>query len=170
MTQGPQRVRIAAKAVIIYEGQLLALQVRDLLHRDRSYHCLPGGGQQPGENLHEALMRECKEEIGVDVRVGELLFARDYIGPNHAHAAVDGQFHQVELIFACKLKEEGFADVGRGAAPDARQIGVDWIPLEQLPDINFRPQALVSPLQALAAGASGDLVRSVGPAYLGDVD
>lgn len=159
---GPTTVRIAAKAVIIHERRLLTIKVRDLLHKDDFYHCLPGGGQQPGENLHEALIRECKEEIGTTVAVGELLFVRDYIGPNHAHAAVDGRFHQVELIFACTLARAADVDeVGNGVAPDARQVAVEWLALDRLPTYNFRPRALTRLLQALPARR---------PAYLGDVD
>lgn len=160
--EGPTKVRVAAKAVIIHQRRLLTIKVRDLLHKGDFYHCLPGGGQRPGENLHEALVRECKEEIGAAVRVGELLFVRDYIGPNHGHAAVDGQFHQVELIFACTLtRDVDVRDVGNGVAPDARQVGVEWVGLERLPKYNFRPRALTGLLQAAPAPS---------PAYLGDVD
>jgi ADP-ribose pyrophosphatase YjhB (NUDIX family) len=42
------------------------------------WYCLPGGGQNPGENLREAVVRECQEEIGVVVTVAEILFIRDY--------------------------------------------------------------------------------------------
>lgn len=159
---GPTRVRVAAKAVIIYEQRLLTVKVRDLLDPDDHYYGLPGGGQQPGENLHEALIRECKEEVGVPVRVGELMFARDYIGPNHRRAAVDGRFHQVELMFSCTLAEGADVDdVGNGVAPDNRQIGVKWLELDALGRYNFRPGPLVEWLQRPTV---------TGPVYLGDID
>lgn len=159
---GPTKVRVAAKAIIIHEGRLLTVKVRDLLDPDDFYYGLPGGGQRPGENLHEALLRECEEEIGVPVRVGELRFVRDYIGPNHRRAEVDGRFHQVELIFSCGLTNGADAErVGEGVAPDPRQVGVRWIELEQLPQYNFRPSPLTRLLQRPPAP---------GPVYLGDVD
>lgn len=159
---GPTKVRVAAKAVIVNDGHLLTVKVRDLLDPDEFYYGLPGGGQQPGENLHDALLRECEEEIGVRVRVGELMFVRDYIGPNHRRAAVDGRFHQVELIFGCSLTPGTRAeDVGSGVAPDERQIGVEWVPISKLSGYNFRPAPLARRLQQPAV---------TGPVYLGDVD
>src|SRR5690606_37838510 len=60
---GPTAVRVAAKAVIVRDGRLLTVKSKDLLHPERFYYSLPGGGQQPGENLLDAMRRECLEEV-----------------------------------------------------------------------------------------------------------
>lgn len=162
---GPTKVRVAVKAVIVHQGRLLTVKVRDLLHKDVIVHSLPGGGQRPGENLHEAMLRECREEIGVSVDVGDVLFVRDYIGLNHGRVAVDAEFHQVELFFACSLRDDGDAQrVGAGVAPDERQVGVEWVPLARLAKYNFRPKALLPLLHTFSAGGHRR------PVYLGDVD
>jgi ADP-ribose pyrophosphatase YjhB (NUDIX family) len=70
-------VRVAAKAVIVQGGRLL---VTENVDADGRWYLLPGGGQEPGEALPETLRRECREEVGADVEVGELLYVRDYIG------------------------------------------------------------------------------------------
>lgn len=62
----PVVTRLAAKALLVRAGRLLVLRSRlgDLK--------LPGGGVDPGETPHEALVRELSEECGLDgVRVGE---------------------------------------------------------------------------------------------------
>lgn len=53
-------IRNSAKAIIIQDDELLALKMED---KDGYYFILPGGGQEHGENLHETLKRECKEEM-----------------------------------------------------------------------------------------------------------
>lgn len=156
---GPTEVRTAAKAVILRDGHLLTIKVKDLLYQGRVYYALPGGGQDPGENLHETLRRECLEEVGAVVDVGDLLYVREYIGPNHEYAAVDGEFQQIDLIFACKLVDD--THLGNGSAPDDRQLAVEWLRLDRLDEYYFRPQTLIPLLQQLPRRQ---------PTYLGDVN
>lgn len=156
---GPTAVRVAAKAVIVRDGRLLTVKSKDLLHPERFYYSLPGGGQQPGENLLDAMRRECLEEVGALVDVGPLLYVREYIGPNHEYAAVDGRFHQVEMVFACTLLDE--SELGNGRAPDDRQVAVEWLELARLDQYFFRPRALVKLLQTSPS------LQSI---YLGDIN
>ncbi len=41
-----------------------------------------GGKAEPGETLEEALIRECREEIGVTVRVGDIFMEVDHEYPD----------------------------------------------------------------------------------------
>ena len=61
-------IRTAARALIILEGKLLAIKMRD---QSGVFYILPGGGQNHGETLRQGLQRECLEEIGTDVDIGE---------------------------------------------------------------------------------------------------
>jgi 8-oxo-dGTP pyrophosphatase MutT (NUDIX family) len=147
--------RISVKALIIDAGRILLP-----LHRDDAglYYILPGGGQEVGETSAEALVRECREELGVDVSVGELLGARDYIARNHEFAATDNA-HQVELMFRCSLAGESAPVLG--ANPDPRQIGVEWVELVQLDRVRLYPRRLAEILATRGDVAFG---------YLGDVN
>lgn len=153
-----KRVRISVKAIIIENDQLLCNHYRT--DSGDEYYTLPGGGQNHGETLTEALVRECQEEISADVKVGSLLYARDYIAQNHEFARPGDHFHQMELMFQCDLVS--YDTLGPGVEPDARQIGVSWIPLETLSDYPLYPQTL-KPMLANQFVAKGAV-------YLGDVN
>jgi ADP-ribose pyrophosphatase YjhB (NUDIX family) len=150
-----QPVRVSAKALIVANGQLLCVHKRDEIE---DYFTLPGGGQEPGEALPDALRRECLEEIGVDVRVGRLRFVRDYIGRNHAFAAMDGHRHALDVIFACTLAPGAVPRLG--SMPDSDQVGVAWLEIARLREFQFYPATLGDALNSDADS----------PIYLGDVN
>lgn len=148
------RPRVSVKALIVDRGRLLLP-----LHRDGAglYYILPGGGQEAGETVAAALVRECREELGVEVAVGDLLGVRDYIGRNHEFASTD-DVHQVELMFRCTLLG---GTPGTGTAVDDRQIGAEWVELAGLARVRFYPKRLAEILVARGAAPFG---------YLGDIN
>ena len=132
-------VRTAAKAIIIRDGRLLVTRNRNA---DGDWYALPGGGQSPGETLPDALIRECLEELGCRVRVGRLLFVRDYIGRNHEFADHDGGAHQVELMFECGL--EPGEEPRRPTEPDSMQVGNARLDLSSLAEARIYPRELTA--------------------------
>ena len=107
-------IRNSAKALIIHDGRLLCTRNEDARG---IFYLLPGGGQEPGETIPEALQRECREEIGTVVEVGPLTFVRDYIGKNHEFAAHDADVHQIEYMFAATCPPTRGSE--RAASPTA---------------------------------------------------
>ena len=132
-----KHIRSAARAVIISDGCLLATKMRD---RQGVYYILPGGGQQPGETLEQALQRECLEEVGLQVRVVRLLYVREYIGKNHTFSKRHAAFHQIEHVFLCEVDDPKRACPG--TVTDNHQIGVSWLSLEAFHNIRFYPEAI----------------------------
>ena len=66
-----REIRNSAKAVIIRDGKVAAVKIRDA---GEEWYILPGGGQDPEETLPEAVCREVLEEMGIAVTCNELLF------------------------------------------------------------------------------------------------
>jgi 8-oxo-dGTP diphosphatase len=148
-------VRTAAKAVIIRDGKLLAAKCRD---NAGVYYILPGGGQEFGETLHDALKRECREEIGCDVRVLELVLVREYRGWRHEFK--DNE-HALELMFTCEI--QGEIDQAKASQRDKAQIGVEWLPVDHLELFRLYPKALRPVLASIGRGATI-------PIYCGDIN
>jgi 8-oxo-dGTP pyrophosphatase MutT (NUDIX family) len=150
-----KKVRNSAKAVIIRDGKLLVIIKRD---QDGAYAVLPGGGQDWGETLPDAITRECLEEIGTEVKVRKLLFIREYRSDRHEFAETSPDVHQVEFYFKCKVSKH--YEPSQGHLPDNGQEEVRWVSLDKLDDIHLYPRTICSVLT--------DLKHSVYPFYLGD--
>ena len=152
-----RKVRTAAKALIIRDEQILLLKCQKEKH---VYYNLPGGGQDFGERIDQALVRECWEEAGATVRVQHLVFVRDYISLNHEFKENQADVHQIDLIFTCELLSPE-NPIG-GPEPDDYQIGVEWISLDKLSEIRLYPGELAQYLP-LPNNYSKEV-------YLGDVN
>jgi ADP-ribose pyrophosphatase YjhB (NUDIX family) len=152
----PLRLRTSVKAIIIEDGRMLTIRKRG---RGGESHVAPGGTHVAGETLAEGLEREVREEIGARIEVGPLLHVRDYIGPHHQFAEVHAGQHRVEFWFRCRLLERPGSR--EATETDKRQIGVDWIALDDLEAAAFYPRALIPILRGEQPDA---------PVYLGDVN
>jgi 8-oxo-dGTP diphosphatase len=142
------KFRNSIKAVIIRDGQVLMTVNEDPWGE---FLLLPGGGQEFGESMAEALQRECMEELGCAVVVGDLIGARDYIGSRCEFAEWDSDIHQVELIFSATLAPGCEPHMGELADDqgDWAQTGVAWVPLAELNERRIYPSVLKKWLPAL---------------------
>lgn len=63
-------IRVIVGAAIVEDGRVLACERSDPPEVAGKWE-FPGGKVEPGESEEEALIRECEEELGVLVAVGE---------------------------------------------------------------------------------------------------
>ena len=151
-------IRTANKAIIIRDGKLLCTVNAAPREGFEEFYMLPGGGQEWGENRHEGLIRECQEEIGCTVEPNEIACLRSYIGAHHEFARFDSEFHQEETFWFASLAE-GDEPSWNPATGDHWQTGIRWIPVTELGEYPFYPQALAMWL---------NLPADQRPLYLGD--
>ncbi len=136
--------RYSIKAIIIKDGKLLV----ESCDYGRGRFCkLPGGGHKWGETMCEAVIRECKEELCLDVTPIRLVLARDYIAKNHIQHIDTDCFHQAELMFECAVKD--FTPLACGSEPDGDGQQIKWIALDELADNDFYPKAILPYLKKL---------------------
>ncbi|QCK16080.1 NUDIX domain-containing protein [Mangrovivirga cuniculi] len=89
----------------------------------------PGGGIDFGEEMHEALKREIKEETFLDIKNSEYLFMSEFI---------QEPYHAIEHFFLVE-EFEGNARVGSDPELDENNqmiMGIEWHTEEELNNIN----------------------------------
>jgi ADP-ribose pyrophosphatase YjhB (NUDIX family) len=76
---------------------------RILLHKrtDNQYWSIPGGGMKPGEYITETIVREVREETGIEAQVEKILGV--YSNPRHVSVYDDGEVRQqFSVCFLCR--------------------------------------------------------------------
>lgn len=113
-TSLPLRFRPGAKAFIVHEGKILI--VRERIEEngvERVLHDVPGGGIEPGETLHEGLLREVMEEVGLTVRVERPVGCWDLIREEPTE-----RVHLVNTGFQCSIIGNAIIDVHHNPAEE----------------------------------------------------
>lgn len=109
------RFRVTAGAVLVDEEGRVLLLKHTL--RQGSGWGIPGGFLKKGEQPEEALRRELREEVGLELARVELAFVRTIAGAG-----------QIEIIF------RGGPRAGSEAVPRGLEIGAaDWFARDALP-------------------------------------
>ena len=123
------RVRVRVGALVVQHGRLLLVE-HDGLWEDGPFWTPPGGGVSFGESLAEALVREAREETGVDLVVGPLRYVLDFVRP---------PLHAVSFYFECAAT--GDAVLGTDPELETQMLrAVDWVPLDELAGRTLYPE------------------------------
>lgn len=77
-------VRVGVGAVCVNDRNEILLLNR-LKDPEKGKWCLPGGAIEWGEKAEEAILRECREEIGIECKVITFLGVYDYIWNEQNH-------------------------------------------------------------------------------------
>lgn len=125
VTRGTEMRRIRASVVCIDAGALLCVRLRDPVTAV-SRLFVPGGEVEPGESPADAAARETREETGYDVTVDAGSERIVHYPFTWAGLEVDCTTH----FFRAALRTP--RDAPGRTHPDAIQLGIAWLPLDEV--------------------------------------
>ncbi|GAW51259.1 MULTISPECIES: NUDIX hydrolase [unclassified Nocardioides] len=120
--------RLGAYALAVRDDSVLLVRISA-----RGFHTgswtLPGGGVDHGEPPRATVIREVREECGVDCTVGELVTAHDEHFSGTAPSGRYEDFHAVSLVYDVTLAD--------GAEPHLAEVdgttdAVAWVPIAEV--------------------------------------
>jgi 8-oxo-dGTP pyrophosphatase MutT (NUDIX family) len=120
--------RIAAYALVLHDDQVLLTRISRRGHLPGAW-TLPGGGVDHGEAPRTALVREVREECGLECTVGELIDVHDVHFEGTAPSGRTEDFHAVHLIFAVTVAADAEPSV---VEVDGTTDAVAWVPLAEI--------------------------------------
>lgn len=131
--------RPAVYGIIVRDGHILA-------HRMGDKYDLPGGGVEIHESLHEALLREVREETGLHVAPVALIHADSSLfylpGIDQAVNSI-GHFYHCEVVGG-EVHNDGQDAWEKGVYDDAL-----WIPLARAVELRFNHPMAVPAMRKL---------------------
>ena len=136
----PVTPQLRVAAIIFQRGRILLVEHRK---RDQRYWVLPGGRLQGNETLDAALARELREELGLDARIGRLVIVCETLAPDR---------HVVNLIYQVEVGEKAEPRLDHS---DPVLAGWQWVSVEQLPRLDFRPPIADALRAVIAENFSG---------------
>lgn len=120
-TNSPESgIRVIVGAAIVEDGRVLACERSDPPEVAGKWE-FPGGKVEPGESEEEALVRECEEELGVLVAVGERV----------GHDVLLGHGRSVLRVYLATLL--------KGQPVPLEHAEIRWLAKAELTDVPWLP-------------------------------
>ena len=121
-----------AGAIIPYNNGIILIQrIKGNKENLNEYYVIPGGGQEDGETIEQATLREIKEELGIEVELTQKCYE------------IESQ-ERKQYFFVAKYKS---GEIGTGTGEEMTNIDYEKhgayipkvIPKEEIRNINLLP-------------------------------
>ncbi|USK31254.1 NUDIX hydrolase (plasmid) [Bacillus sp. CMF21] len=134
----------------VFNYRVAAIMIENnhvLIHKQKndSHWALPGGRVEVLEDSQTSIKREVKEELGLDVKVNNLLWITENFFEYN-----EKDFHEIGLYYEVALTEGNFnviKEVFYGE--EGERLINKWIPISQLDDIALYPEFLKTSLKEI---------------------
>lgn len=111
-----QNPRLTSAVLVVHNGKFLLAERNK--ENYKGYWIIPGGGVKFGETIHDAAIREIKEETNLDVEIKKLIGHKEIIN-------VPGNYHSIVFFHIAEPKHlnvEANEDVSNAKFFDIEEI------------------------------------------------
>ncbi len=122
-------------AALIKNGKVLLTRRVDKKVKFNGKWQLPGGVWEPNETIEQALKREIKEELGIDLK--------HYVFVPKIFEEFRKTFHLIIFVFTAKFPEEAKVKLNEEADE------YDWFTLEEIKNLDALPYTYETSVEAL---------------------
>lgn len=130
----PSPIHVLARAVLIKEDHILLCKTQDL---ECNFFFLPGGHVEHGESAENGVLRELKEEGGIEGTIKRFIGCFEYSFEPGQNSKCHN--HEYNLYFEVDVESLPF----QAEIPQMeKHVKLMWLPLSRLTEIDFRPQPL----------------------------
>lgn len=147
------KIHVLSRAVILDQDHILLCKTLDL---PISFYFLPGGHVEHGESVETSLLRELVEEAGVTCKIKRFLGCLEHsFEPGHNSICHN---HEYNFVFEAESED---LKVGREILPLEDHIGLVWMPLSKIAEIDLRAEPLRTLLPEWLKASPNDAFKSV---------
>lgn len=139
--EGRFNYRVAG--LLVHNGKLLIMQ-----DKGQPYYYVPGGRIRMNEKSEDAVKREIKEELGIEVNVKRMLWVNENF---FKEETLQEKFHEVCFFYLVETKEEEFIKKSSEFIVDeeGKIHTYYWKSLDEIQNINLYPQFLKEKMKEL---------------------
>lgn len=117
-------MKVRPAALIIENNHVLLLRYS---YGNQDVYALMGGNTDEGESLSDTLIRELREELNIEIEVGEMLLIGEVIQPSKSVV--------LHCIFSAKI----IAGLPHINPHHTTALDIGWLPIEDLKNYNLYP-------------------------------
>jgi len=118
-------VRVRVSAVFERDKEILCMKY---IYGGKEVFSLPGGGVDKDIPLEDAIIGEWKDELGVRLEVGNIIFVGEAPATKNHPQTLHIIFDALEIIGTPKVRRDS-----------TRSLDVSWVPVEALPKLPLYP-------------------------------
>lgn len=150
--RGNNRFVYRAGAIIIENGCVLLVT-----NAAADYYYTVGGGIHFDETAEQAVLREVKEETGVDYEVDRLVFVNEAFFTEECGVHKGKDFHEVAMYFL--MKPRGTQEIHSDSYCCDGKETLEWVALSKLKSVKVYPEFFADRLTNLPDGVEYIMLR-----------